>query len=87
MAPTVTDEYIVSIQIEFIQTLYCSFFLHCAVSGNLQSPGVACGCMSMCMNFCLVSILFFRVIIYCTLCNAAAAPGDQSMSNERPRDL
>lgn len=65
MVPTVTDEYIVSIQTEFIQTLYCSLFLLCAVSGNLKSPGVACGCMSMCMNLCLLKVFFFfgRVII------------------------
>lgn len=88
MVPTVTDEYIVPTETEFVQTLYCIFSSLPSVS--LQSPGVACGCISMCMIFCLLKVLFFFsscVIIWHTLQNGAAAPADQSMSNERPRDL
>lgn len=88
MVLTVTEEHIVSIQMQFIQTLHCSVFILHAVLRNPQSPGVACGCMSIYIVLWLLSIIIYcRVIMKLTLQNDAAAPGDQSISNERPRDL
>lgn len=69
---------------------FAAFFFLSFFPGNLQSPGVACGCMRMCMILCLFKVLwllFCSVIIWCTLQNGVAAPGDQSVSNERPWDL
>lgn len=61
MVPTVTDEYIVPTETEFVQTLYCIFSSLPSVS--LRSPGVTCGCISMCMIFCLLKVLFFLLLV------------------------
>lgn len=82
----------------FPDLIYSKFLqyvsLSLSLSGNLWSPGVASGFLFFLLFrklayffLCLLKIwCFHRVIIRCTLQSGAAAPGDQSISNEGPRD-